>query len=86
MNSETSTLLQNARLKKTLLNSAELQRELHTLAGAAKTMGVAGISEAAAAAESFIEPYRKRNKLPAAGERHRFEKLLHALRMALPAQ
>ena len=63
----------------------ELERALHTLAGTAKTMGAPGVSEAAAAAESFIAPYGRRGKLPPVAQRDRFEKLLQALRLAAPA-
>jgi len=57
-----------------------LQRELHTLAGTAKTFGVAGVSEAAAAAESLLEPYGRRSRLPGAAKQAEFERLLEALK------
>ena len=61
---------------------AHLQRELHTLAGAAKTLGVAGVSEAAAAAEAFLEPYCARRKTPPAARQIEFIRLLDALKQA----
>ena len=61
---------------------ADLQRELHTLAGTARTLGVAGVSEAAAAAESFLEPYGKRRKLPPSARHAEFQRLLEALKQA----
>ena len=60
----------------------DLQRELHSLAGSAKTFGVAGVSEAAAAAESFLEPYCKRRRMPGAAQQARFARLLDALKQA----
>ena len=61
---------------------ADLQRELHTLAGAAKTLGVAGVSEAAAAAEAFLEPYCARRKALPAARQAEFLRLLDALKQA----
>lgn len=61
---------------------AELQRELHTLAGTARTFGVAGVSEAARAAETLLAPYCRRGKLPAAAKRAELERLLEALTRA----
>ncbi len=60
----------------------DLQRELHSIAGAARTFGVAGVSEAAAAAESFLEPFCKRRKLPPPARHAEFERLLAALKQA----
>ena len=34
---------------------AELHRELHSIAGSGRTFGLAGVSEAARAAEAFVE-------------------------------
>jgi HPt (histidine-containing phosphotransfer) domain-containing protein len=59
---------------------ADLQRELHTLAGSAKTFGVAEIGEAAAAAESFIEPFCAQAALPDSAGRAEFTRLLDALK------
>jgi chemotaxis protein histidine kinase CheA len=64
----------------------DLQRELHTLAGTAKTFGVAGVSEAAAVAESLLEPYCRRSRLPGAAKRAEFERLLEALKRSGTAQ
>lgn len=61
---------------------AGLQRELHSIAGSARTFGIAGVSEAAAAAESFLEPFARRGKAPAAGRKAEFERLLDLLRRA----
>ena len=61
---------------------AELVRELHTIAGSAKTFGVAGVSEAAAAAESYLDPLSRRRKPPTARELAGFTPLLDALRQA----
>lgn len=61
---------------------ADLLRELHSIAGSARTFGIAGVSEAAAAAESFLEPCVRRGKLPAAAARAEFERLLDVLRKA----
>ena len=64
------------------LSIAGLQRELHTLAGSAKTFGVAGVSEAAAAAEAFLEPYCAHGAIPRPAARDKFRVLLDALRRA----
>ena len=37
---------------------AELHRELHSIAGSGRTFGLAGVSEAASAAEAFVEKRR----------------------------
>ncbi len=57
-----------------------LHRELHTLAGSAKTFGLPAVSEAARVAEHFIEPYALVDALPAAPKLIEFENLLVALR------
>jgi len=59
-----------------------LQRELHSLAGSARTLGVAGVSEAAARADDFLEPYSVKGAVPVAGQRRRFAALLRALALA----
>lgn len=59
-----------------------LHRELHTLAGSAKTFGLPEVSEAARVAEHFIEPYTMVGALPAAPKLVEFENLLAALREA----
>lgn len=61
---------------------ADLRREIHSLAGSARTFGIAGVSEAAAAAESFLEPYVRRGKLPGAAQRAVFAQLLESVRKA----
>jgi len=61
---------------------ADLQRELHTIAGSARTFGIAGVSEAAAAAELFLAPFSKRRKLPDAAQQAEFARLLDDLRRA----
>ena len=60
----------------------ELERALHSIAGSAKTFGVAGVSEAAAAAERFLEPFGKRRKLPNTAQRADFALLLDNLKNA----
>lgn len=59
---------------------ADLQRELHTLAGSAKTFGVPEVGEAAAAAESFLEPFSADATLPDSAGRAEFARLLDALK------
>jgi L-alanine-DL-glutamate epimerase-like enolase superfamily enzyme len=61
---------------------ATLHRELHTLAGSAKTFGLPEVSVAARAAEHFIEPYSSVGALPAAPKLAEFEALLSELREA----
>jgi len=60
----------------------DLQRELHSIAGSARTFGIAGVSEAAAAAESFLESFSKRHKLPDTAQQARFARLLDDLKRA----
>jgi HPt (histidine-containing phosphotransfer) domain-containing protein len=59
---------------------AELRRELHTLAGSAKTFGAAAVSAAAAAAEAFLDPFCELGTLPGAEDAAQFARLLEALR------
>ena len=59
---------------------AALHRELHSLAGSAKTFGLPEVSEAARAAEFFIEPYCLVGALPAAPTLAEFEHLLAELK------
>ena len=61
---------------------AELVRELHTIAGSARTLGVAGVSEAAAAAELYLDPISRKHKPPTARQLAGFTPLLEALRQA----
>jgi len=60
----------------------DLRRELHSLAGSARTFGVEGVSEAALAAETWLEPHCARRALPAADEQPGFGRLLDALKQA----
>lgn len=57
----------------------ELRRALHLLAGSARTFGIAGVSEAALAAEGWIEPYCERRSVPGPAARPEFQRLLDAL-------
>lgn len=59
---------------------ADLQRELHSLAGSAKTFGAAEVGTAAAAAEAFLEPFCALATLPGPEERAELSRLLHAVR------
>lgn len=61
---------------------AELLRALHSVAGSARTFGVKGVSEAAAAAELYLVPFCERSTAPRAAERAEFERLLDALKHA----
>lgn len=63
---------------------ADLRRGLHSLAGSARTFGVAGVGEAAAAAESWLEPYCDRGAVPGAAEQAEFQRLLDALKQPSP--
>jgi len=56
-----------------------LQRELHTLAGTAQTMGAPAVTDAARAAESFLEPFVAGGTVPPAAEHTAFGQLLAAL-------
>jgi chemotaxis protein histidine kinase CheA len=63
-----------------------LLRGLHSIAGSGRTFGMAGLSEAAAAAESWLEPYCERVALPDAVGCVHFDGLLAAVkRCALSA-
>jgi HPt (histidine-containing phosphotransfer) domain-containing protein len=59
-----------------------LLRGLHAIAGSAGTFGLPQLSEAAAAAEDFLEPFCERASLPDGTERERFEHLLADVRQA----
>ena len=63
-------------------NVVNLQRELHTLAGTAQTMGFPAVTDAARAAESFLEQYAARGVLPGPAEQGEFRTLLDALKRA----
>ena len=57
----------------------ELRRELHTLAGSAKTFGVAHVSELAALAEMVLEPFCEQGSLPDPAGAVELARLLEAL-------
>jgi HPt (histidine-containing phosphotransfer) domain-containing protein len=59
-----------------------LQRELHTLAGTAQTMGFPAVTHAARAAESFLEQYAVLGALPGPAAQSEFRTLLDALKRA----
>jgi HPt (histidine-containing phosphotransfer) domain-containing protein len=60
----------------------ELLRALHSVAGSARTFGVKGVSEAAAAAELYLAPYSERGKAIGAAQYEEFGQLLDALKLA----
>ena len=60
----------------------ELIRALHTLAGSAETFGLADVGNAAAAAESGLEPHRDGGRVPDAAAQPGITRLLDALRRA----
>ena len=60
----------------------ELQRQLHSIAGSAKTFGLPQLTESARAAEDFLEPFGAAGSLPGAAEQAQFGCLLHALKRA----
>jgi len=60
----------------------ELQRELHSIAGSAKMFGLPAASEAARAAEAFLEPFNAGGNTPVAGDWAAFKVLLERLRRA----
>lgn len=57
----------------------DLRRELHTLAGSARTFGVSHVSELAAAAEMVIEPFWEKHSLPDPAGAAELTRLLDAL-------
>ena len=57
-----------------------LLRELHTLAGSAKTFGLADLGVAARAAELHLEPFCAAAAMPQAGDRETFISLLATVR------
>lgn len=59
-----------------------LLRGLHSIAGSALTFGLPELSESAAAAEDWIEPYSERQEAPPAAAHEAFETLLAAVRRA----
>jgi HPt (histidine-containing phosphotransfer) domain-containing protein len=61
---------------------AELRRALHTLAGSARTFGVAHVSEVAASAEWVLEPFCEQGLLPDPEGAARLARLLDDLQRA----
>src|SRR6185369_8912367 len=59
-----------------------LRQALHTLAGSAKTFGLGALTEAASAAETFLDPCCDRRAALTAGERTELEGLLNAVKRA----
>lgn len=65
---------------------ADLIRAVHKIAGSAETFGLAAVGEAAAVAESRLEPYRDAPQPPDAVSRAEITRLLKALRDAAAGQ
>jgi chemotaxis protein histidine kinase CheA len=59
-----------------------LLRALHSIAGSGATFGMPSVSEAAAAAEAWVEPCYERGALPEESRRGELDVLLAALRQA----
>jgi len=60
----------------------DLRRELHTIAGSAKTFGLPAVTEAARAGEHFLDPLCDAGKAPGVAEWAALKTLLEALRQA----
>jgi len=60
----------------------DLRRELHTIAGSAKTFGLPAVTDAARAAERFLDPWCDARRTPAPAEWATLNTLLAALREA----
>lgn len=60
--------------------------KLHSLAGSGRTFGVSGLSEAAAAAESAVEPWHRGEVLPRPADLPPLEPLIQAVRDAASQQ
>lgn len=60
----------------------DLRRELHTIAGSAKTFGLPAVTDAARPAERFLDPWCDSGRMPGAAEWATFRTLLAALREA----
>lgn len=60
----------------------DLRRELHSIAGSAKTFGVAAVGEIAAAAESLLDPFWQHGALPEPAGRAELTRLIDALQRA----
>ena len=58
---------------------AELHRELHSIAGSGRTFGLAGVSEAAHAAEVFVERHCAAGSAPDAAAWEQLKALLQEL-------
>lgn len=59
----------------------DLRRELHSLAGSAKTFGVAQVGEAALAAEVFLEAFCTQATLPGPAGQAEFSRLIDVLKL-----
>jgi HPt (histidine-containing phosphotransfer) domain-containing protein len=62
---------------------ADLKRELHSLAGSGRMLGVPAVSASAAAGESFLEPFCRQGTIPGVDEWAQFEPLLEALKRSV---
>jgi len=60
----------------------DLRRELHTIAGSAKTFGLPAVTDAARAGERFLDPFCDAGKALATAEWAELKTLLEALRQA----
>ena len=60
----------------------DLHRELHTIAGSAKTFGLPAVSAAARAGERYLEPFCETGTAPSAAQWEALIGLLAALRKA----
>jgi chemotaxis protein histidine kinase CheA len=63
---------------------ADLHRELHSIAGSGRTFGLARVSEAARAAEAFVEAARAAASPPDGAAWERLKSLLQDLALAVP--
>jgi len=61
----------------------ELKRELHTLAGSARTFGVADVGELARAAESLLDACCERGTPPDAGSVTELARLIDAIQRSV---
>jgi HPt (histidine-containing phosphotransfer) domain-containing protein len=60
----------------------DLRRELHTIAGSAKTFGLPAVTDAARAGEHVLDPLCDAGKAPGVAEWAALKTLLEALRQA----
>lgn len=65
---------------------AELIRAVHKIAGSAATFGFSAVGEAAAAAESRLEPFRDAPQPPDAAAQDEISQLLDSLRQVVAGQ